>query len=185
MRFSRLLIILLTALFIAGCSSGTAKRASVDELLVVTKTQARMTSIFKQIKQRQLAQLKKMKIPKKLRPIAEDYIHKIALIYESEMNWDNVKEDIRNAYTSTYTENEIDNLVVFFKTPEGQLYIEKMPVLTHKVIEAEQKHFERILPRIKALINRLVEGVHESDKAVTKLSEGEEKKDVEKKEDKK
>lgn len=176
----RVVVILVMAALISGCSSGSAKRASIDELLVVTKAQARMTSIFQQVKKRQLAQLKKMKIPEKLRPIAEDYIKKVSLIYEAEMNWNKVKDDIRNAYTSTYTENEIDDLVAFFKTPEGQIYIEKVPVLTQKIIEAEQKHFEKILPRIKALINRLVEGIEEADKNV----EIEEKK-KEKKEDKK
>lgn len=178
----RIVIVLIMGILISGCSSGSAKRASVDELLVVTKAQARMTSIFKQIKQRQLAQLKKMKIPEKLRPIAQDYIHKVAMIYEAEMNWDKVKDDIKNAYTSTYTENEIDDLVTFFKTPEGQIYIEKTPVLTQKIIEAEQKHYEKILPRMKALINSLVEGVKDSN---LKIEKTDDVKKEEKKEEKK
>ena len=165
----RIVIVLIMAVLISGCSSGSTKRASVDELLVVTKAQTRMTSIFKQIKQRQLAQLKKMKIPEKLLPIAKDYIHKVSMIYEAEMNWDKVKDDIKNAYTSTYTENEIDDLVTFFKTPEGQIYIEKTPILTQKIIEAEQKHYEKILPRMKALINNMVEGIKESDLEVKKV----------------
>lgn len=42
-------------------------------------------------------------------------------------------------YTGTFTEQEIDGILNFYKSPEGQAFLQKIPLLTQRAVAVGQQ----------------------------------------------
>ncbi len=52
--------------------------------------------------------------------------------YEKHMSWDSLKDDFIAIYMEEFSEEEIRELIAFYKTPVGRKAIKKMPLLRVK-----------------------------------------------------
>ncbi len=157
MRFYTALLTVLVILFnTTAYAEKNSHYAAAEKLLLLTSADKMLESMFQQMKQMQLQQLKKMDIPKDKFPVAEKYINQINDLMTREMSWDKIKDDMINMYTSVYTEKEIDEIIKFFESPIGRKFMEKMPVLGQKSMTFGQNQMYSLMPQIKKISQEMM-----------------------------
>lgn len=77
---------------------------------------------------------------------------KISKLLLDALAWDKMKPIYIKMYSDAYTEKQIDDLLVFFKTPTGQAMVDKGPVLAEKGGEAAQQRLTAVMPAIQKTI---------------------------------
>lgn len=139
------------------CSSANADelshRAAAEELLKLKKTDQIMRPLFEQMGSLMEQQFKLMGVPENQRPTLIKYTDKLLSLLEEQFGWEKIKNDYITVYTETFTEDELKAISAFYKTPVGQMYIEKMPVLMKHSMEISQKNmpgFIKSMQQIRA-----------------------------------
>jgi len=70
------------------------------------------------------------------------------------------KPALAKVYTDTYTEEEIDGILVFYKSPAGKAFLEKMPEVMQRSMPVMMQMMGDLQPEIK----RMMEGAKEKSK---------------------
>src|ERR1019366_4745218 len=70
------------------------------------------------------------------------------------------KPAIAKVYTDTYTEEEIDGILAFYKSPAGKAFIQKMPEVMQRLMPVMMQMMGDLQPEIKTMM----EGMKEKSK---------------------
>lgn len=66
--------------------------------------------------------------------IIDDMKAKMAAALKQEMKWENLETYYIQIYRETFTQDEVNGIVAFYKTPAGQATVKKTPVLMQKAM---------------------------------------------------
>ncbi len=66
-----------------------------------------------------------------------------------EMTWARLEPDLVQVYMATFTQDEIDGQLAFYRTPAGQALIAKTPELTERTMAVMQTRIQALLPRMQ------------------------------------
>lgn len=115
---------------------------SVKELILLSDASEFLKSYQSNAEDTMKAALKPLmnnaKFSAKQQRILEKFQTKIFGITKETLEWENLEPVFISIYTDTYTQEEVDGMIAFYKTPVGQSYIKKMPVLTEKTMTTMQ-----------------------------------------------
>lgn len=80
------------------------------------------------------------------------------------LNADVVKSEIQKVYQTEFTEDEIKQIVAFYKTPAGKKALEKAPILAAKGMEIAQKEIDKskslgVMDDLQKDINSLIDNI--------------------------
>jgi uncharacterized protein len=67
---------------------------------------------------------------------------------------------LAKVYTDTYTEEEIDGILAFYKSPAGKAFIQKMPEVMQRSMPVMMQMMSDLQPQIKTMM----EGMKEKSK---------------------
>ncbi len=65
---------------------------------------------------------------------------------------DALNEQIFPLYAKYYSEEDLDNLIAFYKTPTGQKVIQTMPALLQESMQIGQRWGQQLIPEIESKI---------------------------------
>jgi len=68
-----------------------------------------------------------------------------------ELSWETMKEDYITAYAETFTEEELQGAIAFYKSPAGKAFTKKQPALMEQTMKLSQKRMMQIMPKIQAM----------------------------------
>lgn len=92
---------------------------------------------------------------KKPTPKQQKAIHnmmaKTSDLFKKEMAWDKLEPMYIRLYRETFTEEEVNGMLAFYKTPAGKAVIEKMPALMQKSAVESQKIISSSMPKMKKI----------------------------------
>lgn len=78
------------------------------------------------------------------------FLDKIAVITREAVNWQKLEPQFADLYAQTYTEEEIDGILVFYRSAVGQAMLAKQPELLAKSQALTQAQILTMLPQIRA-----------------------------------
>jgi hypothetical protein len=149
-----------TLALISACSSLFADAASkdkkIDEFLTLIKATSLQDQIYAQLEGQidratlGLAQQAGIPAPEQRSATADLQAKMIATMKES-MNWEQLKPGLIEAYRNAYSEEELDALIAFFKSPVGQAYIAKSPIIATKSRELAESKVKDLATRFQAM----------------------------------
>jgi hypothetical protein len=152
MRKTILVSILLSASF--ACLGATPSVESLDTLLVVSKTESLINSMYAQIEQLMAQTMQQAIAGKTLtaeqREAVEAAPKQFVEIMKNELSWANMKPMYINIYQETFSQDEIDGLIAFYRSPAGAAFIDKMPLVLQKTNVAMQSRIPPLLEKMKA-----------------------------------
>lgn len=125
-------------------------RTAVEEYLIITKTDQSIEPMFDELEKAMDGVANQMGIPEEDRPLFNQYARGFLKILRAELGWDKMKEDVIRIYQETFTEDEMKAFIAFYKSPAGQVYVEKIPLLTKKIVEMSQKNMPELIKRLEA-----------------------------------
>lgn len=175
------LLILLAAAAISGLhaasapAAGTEKEKLVDEFLIVTRQAEQLTSSLNEV-----AKMQEQMVPELLRRQGitltpeqekkrEEFMAVATSVIREEMSWEKLRPAIIKGYAETFSMEELKQLIAFFRSPVGQVYIQKLPNVQRKLIPLLQEraiNMQIILrQRIKERLAELQADEQKSDAA--------------------
>lgn len=92
-----------------------------------------------------------------LKGVFEDFFNKY-------MSWDSIKDDMIKIYAEEFTAGEIKQLTEFYKTPVGEKFALKMPVLTKKGAEIGQKRVQDNMLELQVMLSNKMAEIEKKDK---------------------
>ena len=81
----------------------------------------------------------------------------VKAFYDKYSNWEVIKDDVIKMYTQSFTEQELNELTAFYKSPTGQKALSTMPTLMVKTIHAGQQNIKDHLPELQKEIEKRTE----------------------------
>jgi len=155
----RWIALLAFALLLPAAQAAPASEASVRELLEVMHASQMIDGIRQAMRagmQKGIEESVKGKhLDEDQRRAIEALPARMSEVMEQEMSWESLQPLYIQVYRDTYTQEEVDGLVAFFRTPVGQGYIEKMP-------QAMQRSQAAMAPLIPRLVQRMNEAMARS-----------------------
>jgi hypothetical protein len=147
----------------AGLFADDASKATkVDELLKAMKTEATLDQVFgqmaKQIDTMTGSVAKQYNVPPSQQPDMAEMSKSLMTILSDQLSWEKMKPVYEKIYSEVFDENEIDGLLTFYRSPVGQSFVTKTPLVMQKSGEAMQAR----LPELMAAMQKATQDfVHE------------------------
>jgi hypothetical protein len=85
------------------------------------------------------------------RKLVDDFQAKAMKLATDTMSWKVLEPEYVKLYASTYSEEEIDAITVFYKSPAGQTMLDKTPELTRGSMQIAQGRMLEMQPKMKEL----------------------------------
>jgi hypothetical protein len=119
MRYCSLIMMAVVLTHAVAGGEDKSHRKAAETLLIVTNVDKMQPKMVEQVLASQLQQNPQLT---PYRDVMQRFLNKY-------MNWESLKEDVITAYTQEFTEQELKQLMTFYKTTLGQKAVEKIPKL--------------------------------------------------------
>ncbi len=137
-----------------------SKRAKLDQLFVLMKLNSLMDQMMK-AGMSQGEQIGKSMFGN--RPMSPDdqkilnaWELKVSALLQSTLSWKKLEPAYIDLYASTYSEEDIDGMLAFYKTPAGQHMVEKTSGLLTASQAIVMTRFKEVQPQMEALTKDLM-----------------------------
>jgi uncharacterized protein len=156
--------LLLPAILICVCVSAVradeaSKAAKVEEFLKVSHTEQTLSQgMAMMLSQAKSGMLQKMLnvTPTPEQTKANDELQdKLAAILTQALSWEKLKPAYVKLYASAYTEEELDGIVAFYKSPAGQALVTNTPAIMAKSSVIVQQQLASAMPEIQKLLKEV------------------------------
>jgi hypothetical protein len=129
-------------------------RPDIDELLTLTRVQKMSENAIEQMKTMMAGVAKQTNVSPEATEKAKAMRDKMFALIESEMSWDKMKAEYAKVYAEVFTPEEVRGLIAFYKSPSGQAFLDKQPLLMQKTMEMAQKRMMDLTPKIQEMIKQ-------------------------------
>lgn len=124
------------------------RAAAAEELLKAMHTDELMVKQKEAMQKMMASFLPKTLTPEQLKKAQDAQAVALDAVFK-ELTWESLKPDFVEIYSSVFTEDELNQLIAFYKTPIGQKLIEKMPELQAKSMQIMQARMKTLMPAIQ------------------------------------
>lgn len=129
-----------------------SQRAAAEQLLKVMKVEQSVSAQLEQAKGQMAGMLSGASAQAGLKPEQIAQTQKAqadAMTFlQQQLSWNNIKADYVQAYTQTFSEQEMKDLTTYFQQPIGQKYLDKQPQLNSAVGQIMQKRMMELMPQM-------------------------------------
>jgi hypothetical protein len=133
---------------------------SINQLLQLTKVDKLVDSVFAQmdgVMKSAMQQATKGKpLSAEEQAIMDKQQTKMIGIMKDELSWDKMKDLYVQVYRETFTQEEIDGLIAFYKTPTGQAFVNKQPELMKRTMTIMQQRMAPMMQKIQKMSEETV-----------------------------
>ena len=148
-------------------STDPVKAALIEEMMSLTRPDRNLTLILQQYKaafSRGLEesfrnQLSKYEDAAKYQLELHRFEDQMFNLIADRMSWEKMKPKFVAIYDETFTKQELEDIVVFYKTPSGQHLLQKMPGLISKGSQVGQTQMSDALAEIQRLTADFIENL--------------------------
>ena len=130
-----------------------SKRLKAEELLQLAQGDQMMKAMEPMIKA-MMAQADK-DMPAEQRAKVGEVQEKAMALVAASLN--KAKPALATVYTDTYTEEELDGILAFYKSPVGKAFLQRMPEVMQRSMPVMMKMMSDLQPEIKTMVEGLKE----------------------------
>ncbi len=155
----RYVAVLLMVLAVGCCcarADEASKRAKAEQLFMLLHMDTMMDQLMGGVK-KQVQQITEsmpgadQATPEQKKQIT-DFQQRVMDLVNQKIGWKALEPDFINLYASTYTEEELDGIVAFYKSPVGQKMMEKTPELMTKSTQITQQRMSELQPQLNQMV---------------------------------
>jgi hypothetical protein len=134
-----------------------AQRAAALDLLTAMQTEQQLDAqIDVMLASQKAAQEQLLAKSPELRDPMAGVQAELRQFYQKVMGWEAVKEDMVQAYSRTFSAEELRSLTAFYHSETGQMLVRKQPGATRQVAAATQRRMTVLMPELqRIMLNRL------------------------------
>lgn len=135
--------------------STTPSDASLKELLQLTGSEKLVADMQQQMKAMYSNSMKQVFAKQGATPEQTAMMgkmqEKMGNLLAEELSWSNMEATYLQVYKESFTQDEINQLIAFYKSPTGQMFVQKMPTVMQKSMLATQQRMGAIVGKIQAI----------------------------------
>ena len=150
------LLLVLLSVTLHARADDASRRAKAQEMLALLHMDRMTTQMMEGIKQQMTAASKRVAgsaaTPEKQQQL-EAFQQRAFTLVEAQIAWKNLEPEYVNIYAKNFTEEELDGILAFYKSPVGVSLIAKMPQLTNEGMQLAQVKLVAIQPQLKQLFD--------------------------------
>lgn len=148
-----LVLVIVTASY--ARADEASKRAKVEELVAVMhldRQMDQMMSLMKAQVEQTVHNVPGMEsLTTAQKKAVSDFQDKAFQLVADSMSWKALEPDFVSLYSQNFTEDELDGMIAFYKSPSGQAVLNKMPQLMTASMQLVQQKMMVIQPKLKEL----------------------------------
>lgn len=157
----RLKLLFLSAILLGASVSAVradeaSRTAKAEEFLRVSHTEEMlnqtMSAILNQTKSGMLQKMFGVTLTPEQAKQSEDLQAKLGAILTNALSWEKLKPIYVKLYADTYTEQEMDGIIAFYKSPAGEAMLAKTPLIMTKANDLVQQQMATAMPEIRKLM---------------------------------
>lgn len=155
---SKLALLVLIASFVPllARADDASKMAKIHEFFKVAKLDQLSTQaadmLITQVKTRLSQESRGVTLNADQQQKYDEFLDKLSNIARNAVSWPTLEPEYAKLYANTYTEQEIDDMLAFYKSPTGQVMVEKTPMLMQQANAIAQQHTTAVIPQIQRLV---------------------------------
>ncbi len=132
-----------------------SKQAKVKELFAVMHIDHSLDRMRNAMEQQVQATAKNAPGTEQMTPekqkIQQEYIDNSMKVVDQDFGWPALEAAYVKLYSDTYTEQEVDGILAFYKSPVGQAFLAKTPEVSAGVMEIVHSHMGDFQPKMQSL----------------------------------
>lgn len=136
-------------------TAGGANPKTVEKLLEITHADNTAKLLQNQIQQSLAAQVQQLNLTPADKPVVDKYSKELSTTILPELSWAKLKPDMVKAYTTTFNDEEVNDLIKFYTSKTGQSYLLKAPQLSQMTMGATQDRLRALVPKLQDISRRL------------------------------
>jgi uncharacterized protein len=129
--------------------------ASLDELLTITESQKLIDGMWPQmdamLKNSAKQSLGETTLSDEQQKISDNTQEKMATLFKEEFAYEKMKPMIIKIYKESFSQEEIDGMIAFYKSKSGKAVIKKMPNVMQLTMENVQTQMSTIIPKLQKI----------------------------------
>jgi hypothetical protein len=145
-----------------------ASRASIQELLEITNSRSLVDGMFGQIETMMKTSMHQALGGKVLsaeeRKISEAMTKKVMTMMKEELAWEKLEPMYFEIYEKSFSQEEVDGMIAFYRSPAGVALVKKMPVVMQETMVAMQQFMGPMMERMQKIVEETVAEI-EAEKA--------------------
>jgi len=149
--------------------SNPASANSIKALMELAHTKELLGSVQTQIDAMMIKVMheasKDSQLTKQKQAALDAFRGKIIAIEKEELSWESMEAMMVQIYQRTLTQDDIDGITVFYKSPAGQAFIKKMPAMMQDTMQIMQVKMQAMASKIKQAQVELDQQMKQSDAA--------------------
>jgi len=156
---------MLVALAASACLATAAHAAppsaeSVEALLVATRSEALAEGMYANLeqymRQAMAAATQGQPVTAEQQRVLDAVPAKFSAVIRQEMSWSKMRPLYVQIYQESFSQEEIDGLIAFYRSPAGQAFVAKMPVVMQKSMQLMQTQMGPMMVRMKTAMEEAV-----------------------------
>ena len=154
---NRIAALLVLAFFLplSARADDASHRAKAEELMTLLHTEKAVQAVSDNV-MRQLSQVADKAAGATPSPESkakiEDFKKQASQTVETQVSWSALKTSFVDIYVKSFTEEELDGMIAFYKSPTGVALLDKMPEVNSQVQQIGQSHLQTLLPELQKMI---------------------------------
>ena len=152
-----------------------ASKASIQELMAVTKTQKMLDATWTQMDGWMQVSLKEAMAGETLNAeqekIAEDMRSQVIALLKEDMSWSSLESDFIDIYQKSFTQKEVDDMLAFYKSEAGQAVIAKMPLVMQNSMQVMRGRMSVLMPKVRKIVQDSVSKMKSAAQAGSTIKE--------------
>lgn len=155
MNRSAFLLVLALSLPSVARADDASHRAKAEELITLQNVQKSVSQVAERIRQ-QINEIADRTAGPNPSPEAKtkvsDFEKQAGQMIDTQIGWAALHPRFTDIYVKSFTEEELDAIVAFYKTPAGNALITKMPEVNSQMGQLGQSRVEALQPQLQQLL---------------------------------
>jgi len=136
-------------------TAGPATDESVRQLLAVAQAHKLADSVMKQMDTLMLQTIEEathgQPIPPKVQKQIDKNQAEVMALLKDVLDWKKLEPIYIRVYQKTFSQQEVDGMIAFYKTPSGQAVISKMPMVMQNTMEEMQAMMGPVMQKMQKM----------------------------------
>lgn len=159
----RRLIFFVVWLSVSALADEKSKAQKIEQLLQLTNAESLMKSYvnmtMEQLEAKKISSMIGIPISPQMEKQLQELRVQIGGLFERTLSWEKLKAPMVQIYGEAYSEEQLDGMLAFYRSPIGKSLLEKTPVVLKKSNELSQKLMIEIQPEIQAMIRKSLDSL--------------------------
>jgi len=138
------------------------KQQKIDELISVMNLDSMIDSTYGQVEGMMKGMSDQMGVKPSEQAIFDKYYGDMMTVLKTQMSWAKMQPMMISVYDKHFSEQEIADMLAFYKTDTGQKILEKMPVVMQESMQMSQSLMKDAMPKIQTLAQQLSDELEQS-----------------------